>query len=70
VTDGRRALAAFGSLVFFLVPLTVAGYVPWTLTRWRAQRTAWNPEPVRWAGDALIAAGLVVIVESFVRFAV
>jgi protein-S-isoprenylcysteine O-methyltransferase Ste14 len=69
VIDGRRALAAAGSVVFFIAPATVAGYVPWALTRWREERTAWNPEPVRWAGYALVAAGLVVILESFARFA-
>jgi hypothetical protein len=34
----RRAGALIGSFVFFwIAPAMVAGYVPWLLTRWRAE---------------------------------
>ena len=64
----RRALAAAGSAAFFvLAPGVMAGLIPWSLTGWDARHT-W---PVlRVLGAALIAAGLVVLVQAFVRFVV
>ena len=64
----RRALAAAGSAAFFvLAPGVMAGLIPWSLTGWDARHT-W---PVlRLLGAALIAAGLVVLVQAFVRFVV
>jgi protein-S-isoprenylcysteine O-methyltransferase Ste14 len=64
----RRALAAAGSAVFFvLAPGVMAGLIPWALTGWDARHT-W---PVlRVLGAVLIAAGVVVLVQAFVRFVV
>ena len=64
----RRALAAAGSAAFFvLAPGVMAGLIPWSLTGWDARHTS----PVlRVLGAALIAAGLVVLVQAFVRFVV
>ena len=63
-----KAIAAAGSAAFFaLAPGVMAGLVPWWLTGWEAQHT-WPA--LRVLGAALIAAGLVVLVQAFVRFVV
>jgi len=64
----RRPTAAAGSAAFFAIaPGMVAGLVPWLLTGWRAV-SWWTP--VRVGGGVLLAAGAVVLVQSFVRFVV
>jgi protein-S-isoprenylcysteine O-methyltransferase Ste14 len=64
----RRPGAAVGSALFlFLVPGVFAVLVPWWLTGWRVEPIAW---PVRVVGVALIAAGLPVLLQAFVRFVV
>jgi protein-S-isoprenylcysteine O-methyltransferase Ste14 len=61
-----RARAAAGSLLFLVVaPGVVAGLVPWFLTDWSTH--GWWP-PVRVVGGLMIAAGLVFLLEAFVRF--
>lgn len=66
----RRPIAAVGSSVFFFVgPGTVAGLVPWLLTRWHMRDVPlWAP--LRLLGAAMIAAALVVILQAFARFVV
>jgi protein-S-isoprenylcysteine O-methyltransferase Ste14 len=64
----RKAVAAAGSAVFFvLAPGVMGGLIPWGLTGWEAKDT-WAP--LRVLGAVLIAAGLVVLVQAFVRFVV
>jgi protein-S-isoprenylcysteine O-methyltransferase Ste14 len=55
---------------FVLQPGVVAGLVPWWLTGWQVRHPApsWAWTPLRVAGVALLAAGLLVLVEAFVRF--
>src|SRR5262245_62257088 len=66
----RRFWASLGSLVFFiLAPGTVAGFVPWWLTRWRISPPFFGIEPLRWVGAALIVLGLLPLLSSFARFA-
>jgi protein-S-isoprenylcysteine O-methyltransferase Ste14 len=75
-TPGRRqnelvpkARAAVGSLVFLvLAPGVVAGVIPWWLTGWRVEEPFPYWLPLRVAGLILLCAGLVVLVEAFVRF--
>ena len=63
----RRARAAWRSLVFLLVaPGVVAGVVPWLLTGWDADDPPWPR--VRVVGAVLVVAGVVVLLEAFVRF--
>jgi protein-S-isoprenylcysteine O-methyltransferase Ste14 len=63
-----RARAAAGTLVFLVVaPGVVAGLVPWLLTGWDAD--GWWP-PLRVLGALTIAAGLVFLLEAFIRFVV
>jgi protein-S-isoprenylcysteine O-methyltransferase Ste14 len=67
----RRAMAAVGSAVFFvLAPGVVAGLVPWWLTSWRVREPLPYWAPLRAAGAVLIAAGAAVLVHAFARFAV
>lgn len=66
----RRTCAAVGTVAFFfLAPETVAGLVPWWITRWHAHRPFPGYGVVQFAGAVLMAAGLVVLADSFVRFA-
>jgi len=65
-----RLWASLGSLVFFiLAPGTIAGFVPWWLTRWRIGPPFFGIEPLRWVGAALIVLGLLPLLSSFARFA-
>lgn len=70
----RRSSAAAGSAVFLiLVPGTVAGLVPWLLTRWRADRwwlSGWWSTPVRIAGWALLVMGVATLIHAFSRFVI
>jgi protein-S-isoprenylcysteine O-methyltransferase Ste14 len=65
----RRASATAGTLVFAAtVPATVA----WAFPRWLAERASRDDVVVgpsqRWVGTALVAAGLPLVVDAFVRF--
>ena len=69
----RRPLAAAGTASFFvLAPGLVAGLVPWWLTGWRMRHPhpSWAWAPLQAAGVALLAAGVLVLVDAFVRFVV
>ncbi len=66
----RRAFAILGTAIFLvLAPGTVAGFVPWWITRWHVQSPAIARLPVRIAGALLVAIGLAVLLDSFARFA-
>jgi protein-S-isoprenylcysteine O-methyltransferase Ste14 len=67
----RKPTAAAGSAAFFvLAPGVVAGLIPWWLTGWQVRhpQPSWAWVPLRVAGGILIAAGVVVLVQAFVRF--
>ena len=65
-----RIEAALGSLAFLvLAPGVVAGLVPWLITHWRPLPPGDGAGALRWTGLILIAAGLVVVLEAFARFA-
>jgi protein-S-isoprenylcysteine O-methyltransferase Ste14 len=62
----NRIQAAIGStLFFFLAPGTVAGFIPWWITRWRLPEL--NALTV--AGAALTLIALAMLIECFARFA-
>jgi protein-S-isoprenylcysteine O-methyltransferase Ste14 len=66
----KRLAAAVGSAAFLLVgPGTVPGLVPWWLSRWKASSTLISPSLTRGIGVAVIVAGLTVLLNCFVRFA-
>ena len=65
-----RIKAALGSLAFLiLAPGGVAGLMPWLITRWGPLPPADGAGALRWTGLILIAAGLIVVLEAFARFA-
>jgi protein-S-isoprenylcysteine O-methyltransferase Ste14 len=67
----RKPTAAVGSAVFFLlVPGVVVGLIPWLLTRWQAQEPLPYWVPVRVLGAILLVAGLIALIQAFVRFVV
>ncbi len=68
----RRAKAAAGSAVFFLLaPGVVVGLIPWLLTGgWQARETAPYWVYMQVLGGLLLVAGLIALVWAFVRFVV
>ncbi len=65
-----RAGALLGSLAFLVVaPGTVAGLVPWWISRWRVQRPFLGAADLRLVGAALLVLGAAVLLDSFARFA-
>jgi protein-S-isoprenylcysteine O-methyltransferase Ste14 len=64
----RKRHAAAGSVVFFVIaPGSVAGAIPWLLTRWHWRSGPWPPRVV---GLILLVAGAGFLVSAFVRFVV
>ena len=62
--------AIIGSAVFFVVaPLTLAGLVPWWITRWRFQPII-AATSIGVLGSILIVVGLAGVLDSFARFAI
>src|SRR3954463_5453980 len=69
--DMRRAAAILGSGVFLVVaPGTLAGYIPWTITRWHILPPLLGQPATHFIGAALIAVGGPMLLECFFRFAV
>jgi protein-S-isoprenylcysteine O-methyltransferase Ste14 len=67
----RKPTAAVGSAVFFLLaPGVVVSLIPWLLTRWQAREPLPYWTPVRVLGGILLVAGLIALVQAFVRFVV
>jgi protein-S-isoprenylcysteine O-methyltransferase Ste14 len=65
-----RVASVLGSLAFLVIaPGTVAGLVPWLITRWRWQPALLGLDAGRVAGVLLVAAGAASVVHSFARFA-
>ncbi len=65
----KRTSAAVASGLFFLIaPGTIAGYFPWSITRWHIGPTSSWSFPLRACGALLLLAGVAVLAESFVRF--
>jgi hypothetical protein len=58
-----------GSAAFFLVgPGIMAGLIPWLLTGWQVREPLPYWAPLRVIGVILLAAGLIVLIQAFVRF--
>lgn len=61
--------AAGGAILFFfLAPAVVAGLVPWRISGWRFEEPPFGWAPLRVLGMVLIACGVPVLVDAFVRF--
>ena len=66
----RRTTAVIGTAIFFVfVPCVLGGVVPWWISRWEFRSSFLGVELTRFVGAALILAGVVGLVDSFVRFA-
>jgi len=66
----KRISAIAGTGLFLLLaPGTVAGLVPWWITRWRMQPPLLGFSGFRVIGAVMIAAGVAVVLDSFARFA-
>jgi len=66
-----KAGPIIGSVIFFgIAPVVVAGWIPYTISRWRVAPPFLGIEPGRWIGATLIVAGFAVLVDSFARFAI
>jgi len=66
----RRVSAIVGTVFFLLIaPGTVAGLVPWWISGWRVRPPLLHFYPFRWLGIFLIVAGVPLLLDSFVRFA-
>jgi protein-S-isoprenylcysteine O-methyltransferase Ste14 len=67
----RRILAILGSAVFLVIaPGIVVGYLPWRICRWHVEAPLLGLFSFQVVGVLLIAAGLLVLLDSFARFAV
>lgn len=65
-----RVGSLLGSALFLVVaPGVVAGLVPWQLTRWTFAPPLLGLAATRWLGAALTAPALLVLLDSFARFA-
>ena len=58
------------ALFLFLAPGTVAGLIPYWISRWELQPSFFGLEPLRWVGVLLMALAAPVLLESFARFAI
>ena len=67
----KRAGAILGSAIFLVVaPGTLAVYIPWTVCHWHFAPPLLGFFLFRIIGALMIAAGLPVLLDSFVRFAI
>ena len=66
----RRGGAILGTAVFFVVPLFVAGIVPWWIVGWPLPSSDHSVPVAQAIGGVLAAAGTLMVLDSFVRFAV
>ena len=68
---GGRVGSLIGSFVFFwIAPGTVAGWVPYTLSKWRLQPPLLGIPGGRVVGGVVTAVGVAILVECFFRFAI
>src|SRR5262249_21727239 len=49
---------------------TVSGLIPWLISHWRMQDAGPAFAPVRAIGVLIVAAGVVVVLDAFARFAI
>jgi protein-S-isoprenylcysteine O-methyltransferase Ste14 len=66
----KLPVAVIGSLLFLSLVLgLVIVFVPWHFTQWHVGPPLFGFAPVRYAGAALILAGLPVLLDGYVQFA-
>jgi protein-S-isoprenylcysteine O-methyltransferase Ste14 len=66
----QKPVAILGSGLFFVVvPLTLAGVLPWWITHWEFRPAFLGTEVSRILGAVFVLAGLPGLIDSFARFA-
>jgi len=71
VDTRARVMALLGSGIFlFVAPGTVAGLVPWWMSRWGRNESYSGFMAFRVMGAMLMAVGFAILMETFVRFAI
>jgi protein-S-isoprenylcysteine O-methyltransferase Ste14 len=58
------------AIVFFLlIPLPMAGFIPWWMTRWQCRPPLFGIESGRWLGAIAVALGVPLLVSAVVWLA-
>ncbi len=66
----RKFWALLGSAVFFVIaPGTLAGFLPWAISRGEMQPALFGQDWLRIVGGVLVFLGLMPLLNSFLRFA-
>jgi protein-S-isoprenylcysteine O-methyltransferase Ste14 len=66
----NQATAIIGTVIFLFVgPGVVAGVIPWWFSRWQVKPSLLDVGFLKAVGVALIALGLLALLDSFARFA-
>jgi len=66
----NRVTASIGSIIFLLLaPGVFAGVIPWWFSQWRVKPSALDVTWLKIVGAALVAFGLLLLLDSFARFA-
>jgi protein-S-isoprenylcysteine O-methyltransferase Ste14 len=63
-----RNLTKYGIMFTLIVPVPMAGIIPWLITRWQPQPALFGIEPLRWLGMLMIPVGLVVYALALSTF--
>ncbi len=67
----RKSTAVVGSVLFFLIaPASVAGVIPWWLTRWQVAHPLPYGRAAQMVGAILGVLGAGVLVHAFTRFVI
>ena len=66
----RKMWAVLGSALFLIIaPGIVAGFIPWWISKWNIQAPFLGFAPLRALGALLLVVSVLVLLESFARFA-
>jgi protein-S-isoprenylcysteine O-methyltransferase Ste14 len=66
----RLIASIIGTIIFFFIaPFTLAGLVPWWITRWHVMSPEFAWPAVQAGGTALAGLGALMLIDSFARFA-
>jgi protein-S-isoprenylcysteine O-methyltransferase Ste14 len=69
-SETSRAFSVLGTAAFLiLAPGTVAGLAPWLISHWQMRPPLLGFMPFRGIGIVLIVGGILIVLESFARFA-
>ena len=66
----RKMWAVLGSALFLIIaPGIVAGFIPWWISKWNVQAPFLGFVPLRALGALLLVVSVLMLLESFARFA-